>query len=500
MTFSLRFYSRIVVVTLLSVTTFFIATGSLHAATLPEKLAGQILLQVESKGEAWYVDSLKKERWYLGRPADALTVMRKLGLGISNANLVKIPRAKTNDLGNAKFTKRFLGRILLQVEELGQAWYLHPKEQRRYYLGRPADAFYVMKQVGVGITNTNLEAIPIASGSAPLIVVPLPPTPPVVTTPSPALTTPPMDIGVVGASPEPPPSTQPSPAPAPSPSPQPSTTTSQNQETVRIEMRSHMNAERSSKNVLQLTENTAMHTAAQRLTDDMFARNYFAVKTPEGLGARELLKEAGYDSRAVGILIAGGPADAATAFSLWKNSASSADLIVRADYEEIGVGFTKGNGDNLWVLLLASSQTKYEQEIAVALADLTAIRQAMLTRVNAERAKEGLPALIENELLHQSAQKKSEEMLTRDYFAHENPDGVTPHQLITSTGYPARISAENLAKGPKGVDEVMTGWMNSPGHRANILLNGIEEAGFGLKFGRNASGFNLYWTQHFGKR
>ena len=91
-------------------------------------------------------------------------------------------------------------------------------------------------------------------------------------------------------------------------------------------------------------------------------------------------------------------------------------------------------------------------------------------------------------------------MFMKDYFAHESPEGVTPHQLITSTGYPARTSAENLAKEPKTVDEVMTGWMNSPGHRANILFDGIEEAGFGLKFGRNASGFHIFWTQHFGKR
>lgn len=262
------------------------------------------------------------------------------------------------------------------------------------------------------------------------------------------------------------------------------------------------NAQRRAGSLTELVLHDAINAAAQRLTDDMAARNYFAVKTPEGLGGKELLKEAGYEVRAMGVLIAGGPTDATTAFGLWNGSESSKAVLVKPDYEEMGVGMTIGaDGQNVWVVFFASSQVKYEAAISAALSDMEAMRSSMLARVNQERTTNGgLPALVINPLLNESAQKKSEDMFTKDYFAHESPEGVTPHALITGTGYPARTSAENLAKEPKTVDEVMTGWMNSPGHRANVLFDGIEEAGFGLKFGRNASGFHIFWTQHFGKR
>ncbi|MBI4281795.1 hypothetical protein HY625_03170 [Candidatus Uhrbacteria bacterium] len=435
---------------------------------------------VVSIGEAWYVAPATHERWYLGRPDDAFAVMRRLGLGITNANLSKIPRADSSDLGSSSLMTRLSGRILLQVEAHGEAWYVYPKDGHRYFLGRPDDAFKLMRHLGLGITDANLAVIPIASNSARVVVAETSvlPMPLGVGTPTSVLPS-------VGASVPPaiplafvPPINS-----------------------VRGEMLGLVNAARHAMSVKEVVLNDAMNAGAERLADDMVARNYFAVKTPEGLGTKELLQEAGYDARATGVLLAGGPVDAETAFTLWNGGESSKDMMAKAEYEELGVGMAKGGERGIiWVVFFASSEAKYEQQIAVALSDMAAMRSAMLVRVNAERAKQNFPALVFNELLNQSAQKKSEDMFTRDYFAHESPDGVSPHQLITSTGYPAQTSAENLAKGPRTVDEVMTGWMNSPGHRANILFNGIEEAGFGLKLGRNASGFNIYWTQHFGKR
>ncbi len=442
---------------------FFFFTSA-HAASV-DRVRGAILLQVESHGEAWYVEPVAGERWYLGRPADAFSVMRRLGLGITNANLSKIPRADSADLGSASLVARLSGRILLQVESHGEAWYVYPRNGHRYFLGRPDDAFRIMRTLGLGITDSDLATVQIANNSARAFaaeIIPAPVAPPLV-------------------------------LPAVPPAPVANST--------RSKILAFVNSERTASGAPALALNDAMNAGALRLADDMVARNYFAVKTPEGLGTKEILQEAGYDARATGVLLAGGPVDAETAFALWNGGENSKDMMAKADYEELGVGMAKGGERGIiWVVFFASSETKYEQGITAALADMAAMRRAMLVRVNEERAKQNLPALVMNEILNQSAQKKSEDMFTRDYFAHESPDGVTPHQLITSTGYPAQTSAENLAKGPKTVDEVMTGWMNSPGHRANILFNGIEEAGFGLKLGRNASGFNIYWTQHFGKR
>ena len=121
-------------------------------------LKGRILLQVQDKGQAWYVNPLNNQRYYLGRPDDAYAVMRSLGLGVSNADinsfLVKAP-------------VRLAGRILLQVQDKGQAYYVDPVQLKLYYLGRPADAFQVMRTRGLGISNADLNTITIANLSSP---------------------------------------------------------------------------------------------------------------------------------------------------------------------------------------------------------------------------------------------------------------------------------------------------------------------------------------------
>jgi len=115
-------------------------------------LSGKILLQVESRGEAWYVNPINYQRYYLGRPADAFEIMKKLGLGITNNNF--------NNL-SIKPNKNLSGRILIKIGDSGKAYYINPKDLKPYYLGRPADAFDVMKKMGLGIKNIDLEKITI---------------------------------------------------------------------------------------------------------------------------------------------------------------------------------------------------------------------------------------------------------------------------------------------------------------------------------------------------
>jgi len=123
---------------------------------------GRILLQVESNGEAWYVDPVSLKRYFLGRPADAFKVMRGLALGVTNKDLLKIKQFGTSG-ENAGIDKAFAqsmaGKILLQVEGHGEAWYVHPQTLDRYFLGRPADAFKLMRNLGLGITTFHLEAL-----------------------------------------------------------------------------------------------------------------------------------------------------------------------------------------------------------------------------------------------------------------------------------------------------------------------------------------------------
>ncbi|MBU4331701.1 hypothetical protein KKD19_04320 [Patescibacteria group bacterium] len=112
-----------------------------------------------SVGEAWYVYPDNQKKHYLGRPADAFSIMRGLGLGITNNDLNKIPKSDENFTGDYNLRKRLAGKILLQVQEHGEAWYIYPKDLKRYYMGRPSDAFELMRRLGLGITNSDLRKI-----------------------------------------------------------------------------------------------------------------------------------------------------------------------------------------------------------------------------------------------------------------------------------------------------------------------------------------------------
>jgi len=100
-------------------------------------------------GSYWALAALTA--YALGRPADAFAIMRKLGLGASH-NYITTYLNKT-------FPLAVSGKILLDVEKNGEAYYIYPKDKKAYYLGRPDDAFNIMRNLGLGITNDNLNKI-----------------------------------------------------------------------------------------------------------------------------------------------------------------------------------------------------------------------------------------------------------------------------------------------------------------------------------------------------
>lgn len=128
---------------------------------LIKRLSGRILIQVERNGEAWYLNPADGRRYFMGRPTDAFAMMRGFGLGISDTDLTKLPRWGYDETGDEALVSRLLGRIVLQVEKNGEAWYIYPPSRRRNYMGRPTDAFALMRLLGLGISNTDLRKIPI---------------------------------------------------------------------------------------------------------------------------------------------------------------------------------------------------------------------------------------------------------------------------------------------------------------------------------------------------
>lgn len=138
----------------ISLVLFLILPFSLNAQGLQNNLKGKILLQVEDAGQAWYVEPITGSRAFLGRPADAFQIMRDLGLGISESSYNSF---------NGYAPKNLSGKILLRVEANGEAYYVNPTDLKMHYLGRPADAFQVMRELGLGISNANLNQIQIHS-------------------------------------------------------------------------------------------------------------------------------------------------------------------------------------------------------------------------------------------------------------------------------------------------------------------------------------------------
>ncbi|MFF3941463.1 sigma-70 family RNA polymerase sigma factor [Streptomyces phaeofaciens] len=120
----------------------------------------------------------------------------------------------------------------------------------------------------------------------------------------------------------------------------------------------------------------------------------------------------------------------------------------------------------------------------------------VIALVNEERASAGCGPLTEDGLLRKAAQGHSEDMAARDFFDHTNPDGADPGQRITAAGYRWSTYGENIAKGQQSAESVMTSWMNSPGHRANILNCDFKNIGVGIHDGAGGP----WWTQNFGAK
>lgn len=124
----------------------------------------------------------------------------------------------------------------------------------------------------------------------------------------------------------------------------------------------------------------------------------------------------------------------------------------------------------------------------------TGFESDMLKQVNAQRAKNGQSALTLNQTLCASARVRASEIAKDGCFSHTRPDGSGCFTAISGVSY--RTAGENIAMGTwgyYGVDEIMDGWMNSEGHRANILNGDFSEVGFGCVVVNG----NGYWVQMF---
>ena len=121
----------------------------------------------------------------------------------------------------------------------------------------------------------------------------------------------------------------------------------------------------------------------------------------------------------------------------------------------------------------------------------TSTQQEVVNLVNKERAKVGLAALTMDSALTKVAQAKSQDMKDNNYFSHTSPTYGSPFDMMKKFGISYKSAGENIAKGQTSAQQVVEAWMNSEGHRANILDEKFTHIGVGYV----SSGH--YWTQMF---
>ena len=174
--------------------------------------------------------------------------------------------------------------------------------------------------------------------------------------------------------------------------------------------------------------------------------------------------------------------------------------------------YTVQRGDTLWKIavkyqvgvseiIAANTQFKNPdliypgQKVYVPLYDKAkATEKQVIEITNQRRVQNGLKPLEYNWELCRIARVKSQDMIDRNYFSHTSPTYGSPFDMIRAFGLSYRSAGENIAKGQKTPQAVVTAWMNSSGHRANILNSSYTQIGVGYATSSNGT---AHWTQMF---
>lgn len=227
--------------------------------------------------------------------------------------------------------------------------------------------------------------------------------------------------------------------------------------------------------------------AAQEHAAALATRGAAGWRVPDETSLFDRVEAAGYRYLTLTEHLADGPG---TAVELSRHCLSS-ERTVRAwgdpGVTDFGLGHSAGaSGTVVWAALWA------RPFCADGLARLLA---EVVSLTNIERAAAGLPALVADPRLAAAAQGHSADMAARRFYAHTSPEGGTPADRALAAGCRSDGIGENIACGQRTAAEVVRGWMDSPGHRANILRRAFTLIGVGYATGGRAG---TYWTQMFG--
>ncbi|MGW4073457.1 CAP domain-containing protein [Streptomyces asiaticus] len=228
--------------------------------------------------------------------------------------------------------------------------------------------------------------------------------------------------------------------------------------------------------------------AAEAHARAMAAHGALALESPDGTSLFHRVAAHGYRPLIIAEHIVSGPRTPREFVDYCLEGAERRGPFHDPAIVHLGIGRAEGltTGDVYWTAVWARPFTPD---------GLLRLASEVIALTNAERVAARLAPLSPDPRLTAAAQAHSDDMVARDFYSHTGPEGHQPWDRARAAGATHRGIGENIACGQRSPEEVVRGWMNSPGHRANILKPDFTHIGVGHATGSRAG---TYWTQVFG--
>ncbi|MFI6642949.1 CAP domain-containing protein [Streptomyces sp. NPDC050504] len=249
-----------------------------------------------------------------------------------------------------------------------------------------------------------------------------------------------------------------------------------------------VNAERTASGARPLALDARLTAAAREHAAQMARQGRLSTESPDGTSVHQRVTAAGYAYLRIEENLVSGPRTPEEFVGYLLGSPDRRRPLCDAAYTDAGIGHAADarSGGLFWTALWAAPLTP---------AGLARTVTDVIGLTNDERGRAGLRPLAADPRLASAAQTHSADMAARGFYSHTTPEGTEPWDRAAAAGAAHRGIGENIACGQRTPAEVVLGWMNSPGHRANILKPDFTHIGIGFAGGGRAG---TYWTQLFG--
>ncbi|WAZ19358.1 CAP domain-containing protein [Streptomyces cinnabarinus] len=237
-----------------------------------------------------------------------------------------------------------------------------------------------------------------------------------------------------------------------------------------------------------VTLDARLCSAAREHAGAMAAAGRLGAEGRDGVSVHQRVTAAGFAYLTIGEHLVSGPRTPAEFIDYCLRTDRARRTLHDPVFTHAGLAYAPAarSGDLYWTALWARPLTA---------GDLARTAGDVVDLTNRERVRAGLRPLSVDPVLTTAAQAHSADMVARAFYSHTSPEGTQPWDRAAAAGSRHRSIGENIACGQRSPAEVVEGWMNSPGHRANILKRDFTHIGIGFAGGGPAG---TYWTQLFG--